>query len=361
MESSGRGWTNALPSACWVNAKHNRMFSNTANSTHSLHVFIAALACLLFLVSPRCEAQNLVANGSFEEIESCPQYPALLGYQPGAMPTGWFSAWETPDYLNACVDTITSVPFNFFSYQPAQDGQGYSGLYSYLFNGHRELIATELIEPLQVGQTYYCSFWVSAAAGGFLFLSAATDNVGLLFTMNVNPWVYTQWNPDFELRNFAQVRSEVVISDTVGWTLVSGSFVADSAYHFVVVGNQFGNDNTEVELFGPGNPNAAYVYVDNICVSIDPLGCPLATAQLEAQQRPFRLGPNPCNGQLSVELLEPLRRLSVQDITGRPVLERDIISNSKVTIDLSEQPNGVYVIQLEGKGVRHSDRFVVQH
>jgi len=326
-----------------------------------VQVFTLAVACLLFFVPHACRTQNLVANGSFEEIDSCPQYPALLGYQPGAQPIGWFSAWHTPDYFNACVDTVSSVPLNYFSYQIAEEGDAYSGFAAFLSDDLRELIASELIEPLQVGQTYYCSFWVSAAAGGFLFLSAATDNVGLLFTMNVNPWIYTQWNPDFELRNFAQVRSEEVISDTVGWTLVSGSFVADSAYRFVVVGNQFNNTNTEVELFGTGDPNTAYVFVDNICVSTSPLGCPLATGQVSNHKQPFFVGPNPCSEQLTVELLEPLRRLRVMDVTGRQILEREIVSQNKVSIDLTGQPNGVYVIQLEGLGVRHSERFVVQH
>jgi len=341
--------------------KHNEMRSNTSSSRHLLQVYMAALACMLFLVPTRCEAQNLVANGSFEVIDSCPQYPALLGYQPGAQPTGWFSAWHSPEYFNACVDTITSVPDNRFSFQYAEDGEAYSGFAAFLTDDLREFIAAELTEPMQVGQTYYCSFWVNAAAGGYLILSVASNNVGLLFTMNVSPWIYTQWNPDFELRNFAHVRSEEVITDTVEWTLVSGSFVADSAYRFVVVGNQFNNSNTEVELFGTGDPNTAYVFVDNICLSTSPLGCPLATGQVSNHKQPFFVGPNPCSEQLTVELLEPLRRLRVMDVTGRQILEREIVSQNKVSIDLTGQPNGVYVIQLEGKGVRHSERFVVQH
>lgn len=337
------------------------MLSNTLNSSRLLQGFVPVVACLLFFVTPRCEAQNLVVNGSFEEIDSCPQYPALLGYQLGARPTGWFSAWLTPDYFNACVDTVSSVPLNLFSYQPAEDGQAYSGFFSFLVEDGRELIASELEQPLEVGQTYYCSFWVNAAAGDYFVLRAGSNNVGLLFTMSADPWTYSPWTPDFEIRNFAQVHSAEVITDTVAWTLVSGSFVADSAYRYVVVGNQFNNENTEVELFDTGNPNVAYVFVDNICVSTNPLGCPLATGYVDGQQRPFRIGPNPCSEQLNIELLEPMRKLRVLDVTGRRVLEQEITSRNKMTVDLSEQPNGVYLIQFEGNGVRYSEHIVVEH
>ena len=319
-----------------------------------------AVASLLFFVPLSCKTQNLVANGSFEEISACPQYPAVFGYQTGARPTGWFSAWHTPDYFNACVDTLTSVPSNWLSYQPAEDGDAYSGLFTFNYDDGRELIATELLQPLTIGQTYYCSFWVSPAYGGTYFIGGATNNMGMLFTMYSSHWTYQPWTSDFQLRNFAHIRSEEVISDSVAWTLVSGSFLADSAYRFMILGNQYSNANTEVVLVGPNNPNYAYLFVDNVCVSVNPLGCPLATGQVEERKQMLRLAPNPCAGQLTVEFLEPMEDLSVKDVTGRHVLEKRVFSD-RMTLDLSAQPNGFYVIQINGKGVRHSECFVVQH
>jgi hypothetical protein len=161
------------------------------------------LCCPLFVVSHRCEAQNLVPNPSFEEIESCPQYPILTGYQVGAIPQHWFSFSDTPDYFNACVDSITSVPSNMVGYQNAFDGQAYTGMATFLPEDHREMIGAELFSPLSVGETYYASFYVNAAYGGNQPFDVGNSNIGMLFTMDPYPWITDM--PEFGLRNYAQI------------------------------------------------------------------------------------------------------------------------------------------------------------
>ena len=121
------------------------------------------LGCLLFVTAPRCEAQNLVPNGSFEEIDSCPPYPFYFGFQESSKPLHWENWFKSPDYFNACEgssDSVAGVPENLLGRQEAFDGNSYIGMWTYgnFGNIYREYAGTELTEPLVVGQTYSLVF-----------------------------------------------------------------------------------------------------------------------------------------------------------------------------------------------------------
>ncbi len=236
-----------------------------------------ALCYLLFVALPRCEAQNLVPNGSFELTDTCPY---TTGFQEGDQPLYWRTWLNSPDYFNACADTSTpggayvSVPQNGLTYQYAQDGEAYAGFYAFDINGqYREYLGVPLLGPLSVGETYYLSFWANIATSGLDgYVGGACNKMGLLFTMHSNAWVDFN-GPAFPFRNYAHLYRAEVLTDTANWTLVSGSFVADSAYQYVVLGNFFDNAHTQIEPILPLNGENAYCLVDNVCVSPSPNGC----------------------------------------------------------------------------------------
>lgn len=321
-----------------------------------------AACVVLFAASPCCEAQNLVPNPSFEEIDSCPQWPHVLGYQPGARPTGWYSFDGSPDYFTSCApaESPNGVPYNTFGFQEAHDGGSYSGMAVHLVGDYREMIGAELLEPLTIGQTYYGSFWVNAAYGGPQQTGSACNNTGLLFTMEPNIWNSTSEGPPFTLRNYAQIHSQEVISDTAGWTLVSGSFVADSAYQFIVLGNHFSNANTTVQILGPGTATDAYVYVDGLCLSTDPDGCPMITSIRESSAGAIGLRPNPASTSIQVSWSQwPVRTVALIDATGRRLAELHVTGRTELVIPVHHLPNGIYHLLLEGDGTRYGRTFVV--
>ena len=315
------------------------------------------LCCALFCaLKPSLLAQNLVPNPSFELIDSCPQFPALTGYQPGAVPEYWYSTSDTPDYFNACVDTATGVPSNFITYQPAIDGNAYSGMGS-VAGPYREMAGVELVNPLVVGQTYYASFYANAADGGNQPTGLRCNNIGLLFCMD--PYYWVQGAPEFGLRNFAHVRSAAVISDTASWVLVSGSFVADSAYRFMVVGNHFDNANTIIDTLVAGN-QYAYHLVDQFCVSPDPLGCPLASSVLEQQTDGYAVFPNPARDQIQITWNgQQVDRLRVTDVMGRTILQGATDSGESALLNVGVWARGLYILDFEGDVVRRSFKFVL--
>jgi hypothetical protein len=316
----------------------------------------------VLLMMPRvCEGQlNLVPNPSFEEADTC---AVQLGYLPNGRPLHWYSFSGTPDYFRSCVPegSINWVPQSGLVYQHAYDGGSYSGLYTYAYgNDSREMIGAELVEPMEVGVTYFASMWVNAGTGGNAvgIFGICSNNIGMLFTME--PYYWVTGMPPFGLRNYAQVYYPEVVTDTAGWTLVSGSFVADSAYRYIVIGNHFTDANTILDTIGVGYYNRAYMPVDAICVSVDPTGCPLATGVPQATLAMPSLYPNPANGALLVTGLGAgYADAWVVDPLGRVVWSGPVLGMEKMAIDVGAWPMGQYVLVLQGEEVRRSIRFVV--
>ena len=98
-------------------------------------VVIALAVCWLTIVLSRgaC-AQNLVPNPSFEDADTC---AVQLGYLPNGIPAHWTSFSNTPDYYRSCVPngSVNGVPQAFLVYQYPFEGESFSGIYTYFFDG----------------------------------------------------------------------------------------------------------------------------------------------------------------------------------------------------------------------------------
>lgn len=318
---------------------------------------------LLFFAAQRCEAQtNLVPNGSFEEHDTC---LAVLGfYTDTDGPLGWFSASGSPDYYQGCLPNGSGngIPQSYYTYQYPQDGEYFAGLVTYqLPTGLREYIMAQLVQPLVIGQTYYVSFYASAAWNGSLAnpsLYAASSHVGALFTMQPRPWsIGDAWPIP---GNVAHVYHPWVIADTVNWVLVSGSFVADSAYQYVMLGNHFNNALTDTVLFAQyvWLPKA-YTLIDNVCVSTEPLGCPLALASPSvAPVVQSRIYPNPAQEEVRLSGAGVHAEVWVADALGR-MMWQGRNESDPLRIDVRDWPRGSYVLRLRMSEGSRSFKFVL--
>ncbi|MFH2094810.1 MAG: hypothetical protein ABIJ16_03840, partial [Bacteroidota bacterium] len=180
-------------------------------------------------------SQNLVPNPSFEDTVACPNFTNEV-----SKAIGWNNNSNgTPDYFHVCSQYSVSVPNNVLGYQYPMDSNAYCGLYTYTWVSlnQREYIGRQISSPLIIGQKYYCSFCVSLASidsSTSTSCNCASNNLGLLFT--TTPYNYDIWNPT-SIRNFAHINSNSIISDTLNWTTISGSFIADSSYQYFTIGN----------------------------------------------------------------------------------------------------------------------------
>ncbi|MFZ1688354.1 MAG: T9SS type A sorting domain-containing protein [Flavobacteriales bacterium] len=322
-------------------------------------------------------AQNLVPNPSFEEHDTC---GCSIGFQDGAKPSYWDRYNQSPEYFNACVDqncsmdTMIDVPQNGFAYQYAFEGDAYVGMTTYDGDGNtsdgtfREYVGCQLNQPLVVGQTYYLSFHSNVAINGtyWLYNSAwASNNLGMLFTMQPNIWTGFP-GPLFALRDYAHLYDPVVNTDTAGWTLVSGSFVADSAYEYLVLGNFFSDSLTDTLHLGPDNSYVAYYFFDGVCVSTSPGGCATAEGIEDAQPNTLDLHPNPAVDHVVLTTTGPgsaFASVVLLDASGRSVpvqVERN--AGRELTVRWAQPlAPGVYLLRASLKsGERFTERVVVQ-
>ena len=234
------------------------------------------ISILMLVLSVAVQAQNLVPNPSFEEVVECPD-----SWNQVDRAVGWIRYRGSPDYFNGCdLGGLAGVPENVVGYQHAATGQAYVGGYLWCSSptNTREHLGSMLTEPLIPGVPVYISIKVSPAVAGFLEdMRWAAPRAGLRFTMNP----YLQ-NGLAILPDTAALFMSAAPLDTSAWYTVSGTYVPDSAYQYVVLGNFFRDALvTPVVLDPTGAIDCAYVYYDDICVSYFPEDCGLSAGVQE--------------------------------------------------------------------------------
>lgn len=95
----------------------------------------------------------------------------------------------------------------------------------------------------------------------------ATNKLGILFSTIDYGIFYPS-----PVNNYAQVYTDSIITDTLSWVPIRGSFIADSNYSFITIGSFF-TDAFVDSLQILGTLCRAYYYVDDICVSTDSAYC----------------------------------------------------------------------------------------
>ena len=222
---------------------------------------------LFLLLSTSAVGQNLVPNASFEMYDTCPDFTSQM-----SRAIGWWSARPTADYFNTCAPyypppiNCVHVPENSLGYRLPASGNAFAGVISRGPDGEGgESIGCQLLTPLTVGIRYYASFKVSASSHANTGNWRAINKLGVLFS-TVR---YDSLSPSpISCNNCAQVCSDSIISDTLNWTRIKGSFVADSNYSFISIGRFNSNSLTDT-LQLVGTNCYSYYFIDDVCISND--------------------------------------------------------------------------------------------
>ena len=247
---------------------------------------------------------NLIPNYSFEEYTQCPDGEDQVPYA-----TGWEN-WEgTPDYFNACSTSgFATVPYSLGAgnFQYARSGNAYCGLRSFISKTQlfgnpyvREEIAVQLLQPMQVGETYFLVMYVSL--GSWIPSPCACNKLGVKFTMQSFA-SYGNIATSPLVNNYAPIYVDSMITDTMNWVQVSRSFIADSAYQYMVIGNFFDDAHTDTSIIGTSPICISYYFIDDVCLSTDSLGCFATGIQDLNAHEEIRVSPNPFNDQCTIKL-----------------------------------------------------------
>jgi hypothetical protein len=288
-------------------------------------------------------SQNLVPNPGFEQYSSCPYNVDQLSL---CMP--WSSYRETPDYLNTCSNTtlLITPPDSYNGFQFPHSGNAYAGFYVFASNSpnNRELIGSSLSSALIIEQKYFISFYVNLGGSLFSKSTIASNKMGVKFS--TVPYSYSNPAP---INNAAHFYSNSIIDDTVKWTRISGSFVADSAYSYIIIGNFFADSLTNTINLATIN-KYAYYFIDDVCVTTDSLyneNWLGVKEQNVNNNKKILIFPNPTSGKFTItsNSNEAITNIIISDVTGRVVYENSFGSNVYDTEnDFSYlQPNTYFV------------------
>ena len=284
---------------------------------------------------------NLVPNPSFEDTVYCP-----FGTNQIDACANWLNFGNSPDYFNACNPFGMSVPNSVFGFQYAHTGVAMAGIATYRRpnspNGpnYREFIGVQLITPLIIGQKYFFSLHVNFAHTQNVAI--ATDKIGLrMSTMGSDSCCPATIN------NFALLFADSILSDSVDWIRLTGSFIADSAYNYVTIGNFFDDVNTDTINIGQF-PDNGYYYIDDVCLSTDSLYNETWTGLNTTTVTDVLIYPTPFTNKVFISSNKPILKYEVYDLQGR-CLTGSIINNVVfIEIEMPDlMQSGIYILYIE--------------
>jgi len=290
-----------------------------------------------------------VPNSSFEEYTNC---SGASGNITDAK--GWFSSSGSPDYYNPCAGTIAptvDVPSNWCGYQLPLDGNAYAGIGTKLDfpPNTREIISTSLEEPLIIGEKYFVSAYVSRGLSEITH--CAVNNFG--FRFSINSYVAVNQN-HIPIDNFSHIHSTSLITDTANWVWLGGSFVADSAYQYLMLGNFYDDENTDtVDCINlPNYGKIAYYYIDKVCVSTDSLEN-LSTNIIEVENgvERFSIYPNPARSILHIKNIEYTQPYILLNSLGQRVDKGELTKGLNL-IDVSSYDRGIYFLLINNSATK---------
>jgi hypothetical protein len=245
----------------------NKSFFST-NKKRCKHYVFAAL--LIPFLSFSQNIGNYVNNGSFEDRYDCslPNPITKAKYWLGID-----SMYSSARYFSSC-SGLSTVPLNAYTFQWAKSGESYVGdgffcpppTCSNSYN--RGYFRNRLKQNLQHGKTYCVSFYVNITTNS----TYGMDGFGAYFGDNSIDTITKTGRPLTYLTPQIENPINNIITDTLNWTLITGTFVASGHEKFMVIGNFKSDAATNTVLINPTNLPAVFtdVCIDAVsCIELD--------------------------------------------------------------------------------------------
>jgi hypothetical protein len=238
---------------------------------------VIRLSTILYLLIPiHVLAQNLVPNPSFEcGAEHCD----FTEFGPDL--AEHICSWNCPTGGTSDVFSTlltdkkcwASMPYNTAQRDPTRPhigtqrprtGSRFAGIHPFsLRRCYREYLQVKLTTPLIPGEEYCAEMYVSSASR----VELASNNLGMSFydeeVVSNDLFYYCI------LDKTPQVVNTSIITDTINWIRVSGTFVATSAAQYLSIGNFASEDQTQyIRKPGPypDFDRLSYYFIDDVSV-----------------------------------------------------------------------------------------------
>ena len=181
----------------------------------------------LYFLNAKAQVANYIANGSFEEYYDCNVPHALRKVK------SWLSI-DSISYGGQHVSTCyNTVPLFGNSYQYPKSGNSY--VICTIFNSGqgRGYLKNRLKQNLKLGKTYCVKFYINISD----YSTYGIDGFGIFFGDN-NIDTITNCNSPLTYI-IPQVKNPLgnLISDTLNWVSITGTFVANGSEKYALIGN----------------------------------------------------------------------------------------------------------------------------
>jgi hypothetical protein len=291
------------------------------------------LTLLLLGLGPLAGAQNLVINGSFDQVIGCPTALSMIDST---------ASWQnptingTPDFFHVCGSPFfAGVPMNGLGYQQPHSGESYAGIHRFQLGlvNYREYLEGSFNTPLIAGQCYYFEMYISLSN----FSEYTSPDIGVLFSdtlitgvLNIHMLALT---PQI-------VNPSNMIPDTTGWMLVSGTYTATGGENHLIIGNFQTDATMDTTLI---NPNAlwpiTYVYVDDVSLTL------CTGVSVAGQTDDILVFPNPVVEKMNIRTdgHHPTE-ITIYNISLSEVFTSSFTSD--ITLDLRHLDPGVYIYHI---------------
>lgn len=156
--------------------------------------------------------------------------------------------------------------------------------------------------------------------------------------------------------------ADSIIIDTTNWVKIQGSFIADSAYNYLSIGNFFTDVQTDTMNLAP-YPYQAYYYIDDVCVTTDSLYNDTWTSINESIDNPegVRVFPNPTFDILYIESKAKISSYRLFTLQGSLIAAGDHIFSNSLNINLSGFSIGAYIIQINTSIGSHNHKIILTY
>jgi hypothetical protein len=227
---------------------------------------------------------NYVLNPSFEQHGRCPyNYDQVKyanfwnGVDTTWDPNGADSAagpYCLPEYCNSCSNnTCCGLPFNARFHKHSRTGDGMTQVTMYFDESYtspvkRDYLQGRLHNHLNAGANYCVSFFVNFTGTDNAINSGyAVDHIGAYLD---DGSIDTDTGAACAMpipTIIPQVYTTTIITDTLHWTKIQGSFIATGNERFITIGNFFDKAHTNVINYNlTGTNNFSWYLVDDVSV-----------------------------------------------------------------------------------------------
>ena len=277
---------------------------------------------------------NLVANPSFEDTVHCPNYSGGMVI-PSSCKNWYDPNGSSSDYYNSCASIIGGVPNNSFGWQYAKSGIAYAGFATY---GGKEYIQEKLDSVLYQNHKYCVEFYISLANHEKI----AANNIGLFIcdTLPLSPPQTTVY-----INCIPQINDSIPITDTAGWTKISGEYIAHGGEQYITLGNFYSDAQTDtIHLSNQNFGLVSYYYIDDVSI----IDCTsVGISEINNPNSEILISPNPTTGIFTIHTEgAAIKEIKITNVLGETISNYELRITNETTVDISGVAKGVYFVQI---------------